>query len=48
MFNNYCPEDGPIICLVKIIIQRKKKKKKKVGTQNEVATKRAVDKVKIP
>ena len=46
MFNNYCPEDGPIICLVKIIIQRKKKKK--VGTQNEVATKRAVDKVKIP
>ena len=25
-----------------------KKKKKKAGTQNEVATKRAVDKAKIP
>ena len=44
MFNNYCLEDGPIICLVKIII----KKKKKVVAQNEVATKRTVDKVVIP
>ena len=42
MFNNYCLEDGPIICLVKIII-----KKKKVGPQNEVATKRAFDKAFI-
>ena len=43
MFINYCIEDGPIICLVKIIIVKSKSR-----PQNDVATKWAFDKVMIP